>query len=1267
MKFENVIQDAHFGYLLLQENNIGQNATQDWLIIECNKTFASLSGLQDKKNTVKSLNMHAEEDNPGLFNWKLLRLYLSSGQQYLTYIQPWQDNLSKYRVVISFSGEYITVMLFNISIAMLSDRTFSEEIYRRLIELSPDIYYIYSTKRGRSFHSDQTTHILGYTPAHLKENPELWYNCIHPDDKSSVDIALRNALKRIPINIEYRIQTSQGNWIWLHDRSLHIHILESETLIEGIAIDITARKNADKKLQIITQTYENILNSLTEAIYIQDSKGVFIDVNKGAEIMYGFSREELIGKSPKTVAAPGFNDMEMINKKMSDAAQTGKPVSFEFWGRRKNGEFFPKDVIVNKGTYFDQEVFIATARDITERKKIESELVNSEEKYRQIAENISDVVFTCNLQFEFTYISPSIEKLYGEKAEGAILKPFSALFPPKTHEKIRSHIDNKQNKSKKQLNRKNDSILIEDEFFMIDGNSLHVSTSISIIRDKYGNTTGFLGVTRDISQTKKAEAKLEKSEERFRQLVTLLPVAVFETNADYQVTFANKVASEMFGYDDRDFARGFNSLNILSPEEKERALRILLEKGTINQIEIFDFNAIRKNGTIFPVQLYLSEIKQDGLHSGYRGIIIDISEKKKAIEHEFMLRNQLRQVLDLVPSYIFAKDYDGKFLMANKSLADLFGVTPDEVIGKTDADYGATEEQVDWYRKNDRAVMDSGKEVFVKEEQVLRKDGTLGWFQTNKIPYQHYGLEKPAIMGIAVDITERKEAEAQLKESEEKFRSLALLSPFAIMIYQGDKWVYTNPAGEQITGYSAEELNSMNYWDFISPEFINVIKDRGKKRQAGEAISKNFEMKIISKDGNEKWIFLNGTLIEYRGLPAGLIAFADITNRKIIEVDLLKAKDRAEESDRLKSAFLANLSHEIRTPMNGIMGFLSLLKEINLTEEEKSMYIEVVNESGQRLLNTINDIIEMSKIESKQIEVHLSDVNIEKEMQFHYDFFIAQAEKKGISLKLKETISGNEAFIESDKSKLNGILSNLINNAIKFTDSGFVEIGNYIEKHAVTFYVKDTGIGIPHESMNAIFERFVHVNQTVTRAHEGTGLGLSIAKAYVELLGGKIWVISDEGKGSTFYFTVPYRQSGRKISATGLNVSQSQSIEPGLTVLVAEDDEISYKFIECILSRENIRLIHTSNGEDAVRLVSENPEISIVLMDIRMPVMNGIEATKQIRRFNLNIPIIAQTAYALDGDRAQLIEIGCNDYIAKPVKRDTLINLIIEYTSKNLQ
>jgi PAS domain S-box-containing protein len=400
--------------------------------------------------------------------------------------------------------------------------------------------------------------------------------------------------------------------------------------------------------------------------------------------------------------------------------------------------------------------------------------------------------------------------------------------------------------------------------------------------------------------------------------------------------------------------------------------------------------------------------------------------------------------------------------------------------------------------------------------------------------------------------------------------------------------------------------------------------------------------------------------------PEFRLAIIDVSIQKEMEFKLLVAKQHAEESDRLKSAFLANMSHEIRTPMNGILGFAELLKQPDLTGEEQQDYIRIIEKSGNRMLNIINQIIDISKIEAGLMKLDIKDSYINEQIEYIYTFFKPEVEAKGMTLSIKNKLSAEEAIIKTDREKLYAILTNLVKNAIKYTHKGSIEIG-YIKKgEIIEFYIKDTGIGISKNRQAAIFERFIQADISDEMARQGAGLGLSISKAYVEMLGGKIWVESEEGIGSVFYFTLPCNVEPEEIFVVQNSVLENVTTNTNKTlkILIAEDDEVSGKLLDIIVKMYAKEILKVRTGIEAVEICRVNPDIDLILMDIRMPQMNGFEATRQIRQFNNNIVIIAQTAYGLAGDRAKTIEAGCNDYIAKPISKTELISLIQKYFKK---
>jgi CheY-like chemotaxis protein/nitrogen-specific signal transduction histidine kinase len=386
----------------------------------------------------------------------------------------------------------------------------------------------------------------------------------------------------------------------------------------------------------------------------------------------------------------------------------------------------------------------------------------------------------------------------------------------------------------------------------------------------------------------------------------------------------------------------------------------------------------------------------------------------------------------------------------------------------------------------------------------------------------------------------------------------------------------------------------------------------------------------------------------------------DITLRKQAEEELLSAKEKAEESDRLKSAFLANMSHEIRTPMNGILGFAELLKEPKLTCEEQQEYLTIIEKSGTRMLNIINDIVSISKVESGQVETFISETNLNEQIKFIYTFFKPEVEPRGIEFSFKNSLPDEEAIVKTDREKIYAILTNLVKNAIKFTIAGSIEFGYEKKGKYFEFFVKDTGIGIRQEQMEIIFERFRQGNDSLTRNYEGAGLGLAISKAYVEILGGKIWVESVYGKGSIVYFTIPCNPESEEKNVIQDIIPDEGKVNQikNLKILIAEDDETSEMLLRMAIKRYCKEILTVRTGVEAIEACRNNPDIDLILMDVKMPEMDGFTAARQIRKFNKEVIIIAQTAFGLAGDREKAINAGCNEYIPKPFNKASFILLL---------
>jgi hypothetical protein len=390
---------------------------------------------------------------------------------------------------------------------------------------------------------------------------------------------------------------------------------------------------------------------------------------------------------------------------------------------------------------------------------------------------------------------------------------------------------------------------------------------------------------------------------------------------------------------------------------------------------------------------------------------------------------------------------------------------------------------------------------------------------------------------------------------------------------------------------------------------------------------------------------------------------------KKLNAELEIARQKAEESEQLKMAFLANMSHEIRTPMNGILGFAEVLKNNSLSGEEQQEYIGIIEKSGKRLLDIINDIVDISKIEANSISPNITRVKINEQLDNIYLFFKQEAEEKHLGFLLNKGLSDEYATVSTDSGKLNAILTNLLKNAIKYTKAGVVEFGytfsNTLDSPELRFYVSDTGMGIPSQEINSVFDRFTRSNEVEQNALEGTGLGLSISKAYVELLQGKIWVESSRGNGSVFYFTLPYSSAVQDGSSAALSpkTEVEHTTVDNYKVLVVEDDPTSEQLLKLMLQKVSTNLIFARNGKEAVELYKSNPDTSLILMDISLPVMTGDKAIAEVRKINTEVPIIAQTAFGLEGDRQKFIAAGATDYLKKPIIKDELISMVKKYTS----
>jgi len=811
-----------------------------------------------------------------------------------------------------------------------------------------------------------------------------------------------------------------------------------------------------------------------------------------------------------------------------------------------------------------------------------------------------------------------------------------------------------------------------------DSRELHSSIEMALYKHKTGQ-------------------KLKEREEWLSTTLNSIGDAVISTDKKGFITYMNPVAENLTAWNIKE-AEGknltdvFNIVNVITKKKVDNPVSKVIVSGKIVGLANHTM-LISKDGKEYQIADSGAPIKDT--NGNICGVVLVFRDVTREYQMQESLReneNNLRALFNAMTDIVFEIGYDGRYiniaptspgLMLQPS-KDLVGKTVHEVFPKTEADM---------FLKYIRECLD-GNEIATIEYPLIVENKTI-WFEGRATP-----KTKNSVLYIARDITERKKAETALIQSKEKYRKIFEHAPIGIITIdkEGNPITMNQYVLDILGSPSVEATKQINVIKFKNLKDIGFSDDFIKCVNSGKVIRN--EKNYTSKWDKKRYIrYILTPIVDNKNLIQGVQAiYEDITERKQVEgkmkelnenlasqneefqvlneelkenmerireinAELEKAKEHAEESDRLKSAFLANMSHEIRTPMNGILGFASLLKEPELSGEKQQKYLGIIENSGQRMLSIINDLIDISKLEAGQVETVISKVDINKHMKYLYTFFKPEAAKKGISLSYKNSLPDSEAIILTDQEKFFAICTNLLKNAIKYTHDGSIGFGYTLSTDRkpaeLDFYVKDTGIGISPDKLQMIFECFVQADQSLTRNYEGAGLGLSISKAFVEMLGGKIWLESEEGVGSQFYFTIPYSVENKK--TTGKKAGYEKALGhqfKKLKILIAEDEETADLLLSIMLKDIGKEFLHTKTGYGAVEMCRDNPGIDLVLMDIKMSQMDGYEATKQIRKFNKDVIIIAQTAYALAYDREKAISAGCNNYIAKPIKKDELIEMI---------
>jgi PAS domain S-box-containing protein len=1062
--------------------------------------------------------------------------------------------------------------------------------------------------------------------------------------------------------------------------------------------DITDRIEAERKLELSHQTYAGIINSVREAIYIQDENGVFLDMNDMALQFYGLTREEILGKTPSLLSAPGKNDNAAINEKVKKALE-GKPQVFEFWGQRKDGSIFPNEVSLSPGYYFGKRSVIAVARDITERKQSEESLRESNARLNNVMNSIDALIYVVDMDtHEILFLNDHGMKEFGDVTGQICWKALQEGGEGQCDFCTNHLLINRDGSP-------NEPYLWE---FQNTKTGRWYDCRDQAIPWSDGRLVR-LEIAIDVTARKLAEEAL-RFELGFKEMVADVSsrfVNVAAENLNNLVNHALKLSGEFFDVDRCfifQFSRDGLSMdnthewcaggidpqlenlqglpvslvpwwaskirrhehihipNVNALTEEAAAEKEILQSQSIKSVLVipmvvdgeaigfYGYDSVKKQKVWTEDQISLLKVLTEIVSGGFG----KHQARQALLESEMQLKRA--QQIGHIGSWTF--DVGTNKLRASDESHFIFGLDPeesfnvDQVLGQVLEPYRETIAQA-LYKA------ETYLEPFEIEFSIRRADNG----ETRDIfCVAEFDSESRNVFGMIQDITERKKADEALRESENLFRTLVENAFDGIYLMEDRRFVYVNDRFCQIAGYSPDEItfDGFNFHDLLTERSKGLVEKRYQDRKEGKPLPSAYEMEIRTKDGDVKEVEISTVMLESGEKPRILGVMRDITYRKRHQ-NLEQEVAVAKKSAQFKQNFLANMSHEIRTPITGIIGMAEILSKTTLSDNQKE-YLNTLRLSTENLREIINQILDYSKIEAGQMQL--------KSRVFASRNLIENARKVFNSICHKEIIfTANldtqlPALIEADEPRISQVINNFLSNAVKFTPAGKITMNVRLERQEnnnlvlVKVEVLDTGPGIAPELQGQLFRPFAQLDQADQRVIEGTGLGLSISKELAQMMGGSIGVESHPGQGSRFWFTfmasVPLAQEffvEKKLAITGLR--------PGkFRILLVEDKVVNQKVITLMLTSLGHVVSAVNNGQQALDAFVPG-KFDLILMDIQMPVMDGITATQKLKEdYNELPPIVGLSANAFEGDREKYMNLGMDEYLTKPVQSDDFSQLI---------
>ncbi len=1168
------------------------------------------------------------------------------------------------------------------------------------------------------------------------------------------------------------------SWITVNATPLFLHNETSPDAVIVIITDITELYELTERLKKSEKLYKLVADKTTDVIWLMDLNGNSLFVSSSVEKFTGFSIEEYLKQSIETrfTKESAKTAREIFNKRIDDYYIKGdlpdnfvEKIQLEY--KCKDGSSKWGQVIITP--YFDDNGNLAgihgVTRDISDEIKFRYAYMQKEEQYARLFETMHQgfalhkIICDENnnpVDYTFLDVNPAFEKITGLKKADIIGRNVLDILP------------------------KTESIWIENYGKVALGGETLDFENFASEMNKYFNVVAycpepehFATIISDITEKKQNELNLIK----LSQAVEQNPSTIVITDINGNIEYANQQFTKLTGYSIEEALHKTPGI-IKSGETPPDVYKDLWKTIKSGKIWHGELKNKKKNGEFYWENAIISPVfNNNGKIINFLAIKQDITEKIKFKETIKIQENQYRYLLENLPNIVLIHQ-NGEIVFANNYAAKETKLSINEITGKKLIDF-VHPDYKETVAKNIQ-LRNEGISIENYEIKVVINGNTLDvYLYLHELLYNG----KNSVMIIIIDITERKKHELELEESEQKFKILAESSQFGIFMYSDDKWIYANPAAERITGFSYDELMTMNLCDNIHDDYKKIVKSRAISRLKGEDNNRNnYEVKIITKTGEIKWCLLSSALIKYKGIPSGLLSVADISDLKKVEnelkiseekyrnlaenssditwaldtnfnftyvstgdrqmrgfsdnemigksfweilkpegVELVKhgnskrqkkedswkkpgtylyeleqiCKDGSwiwteinitpfrnengelagyhgmtrniserkkteaalKRSDELKTEFLNNISHEIRTPLNGILGFANLIINSGVSDKLKNKYYELMRSSSKRLLNTIEDYMDIALLVSDNLKISFTEFGLIGHLSSIYNEFFNLSLQKKLFFNFIYPNEYSELYIITDPELIKKVMFQLLSNAFKFTETGKIEFGFSVDGENIKFFVKDSGSGIKPETQSKIFDYFYKTDFHHDKTNDGSGLGLSIVKGIIEALSGKIFVKSDIGTGTEISFTIPagkIKMEKEKQHKLIINAVTDKSKK----ILIAEDDDTNYLYLENLLRTNSFtNTLRAYNGAEAAEMCKNDPEIAIVLMDIKMPVMNGVDATKIIKKIRNDLPVIATTAYAMKDEKDSIMSEDFDDYISKPYHVNDLLKVLSKY------